>query len=228
MAQRMDISGQRFGRLVVISPAESKGGFTRWECACDCGNSVVTYTSGLRRGRAQSCGCLKADKTRQRQFLHGHCSDDKLSSTYRSWAAMIQRCTNPKHVAFKYYGGRGVSVCQRWRTFENFLADMGPRINGTTIDRVDNGGNYEPGNCRWATNSEQQANRPSMAGIKRPYQCRPVQQRTLDGQLVAVHESGAAASLSTAVPSGSISQVCLGKRKTAGGYKWSHVTKESA
>lgn len=224
MPNKLDISGQRFGRLVAIRQSENKGGFTQWECACDCGNRVVTYTNGLRSGHAKSCGCLKAEKAKQRA-IHGHCSGNTTSATYGSWVAMINRCTKPKHVAFKYYGGRGISVCRRWLTFQNFLDDMGPRIDGTTIDRVNNNGNYEPGNCRWATDAEQRANRSSATGKKRPYMYRPVEQLTINGQLIAVHESVVAASLSTSIIPGSISQVCLGKRKTAGGYKWNHITK---
>lgn len=93
-----------------------------------------------------------------RALSHGHALSRSRTPTYRSWAGMINRCTNPRQPNFERYGGRGITVCDRWRSFENFLADMGERPEGTTIDRKDNDGNYEPGNCRWATDIEQQAN----------------------------------------------------------------------
>ncbi len=89
---------------------------------------------------------------------HGHSAAGVTSREYRTWSAMIQRCTNPRYDGYRNYGGRGIEVCERWRTFANFLADMGPRPDGTSLDRVNNDGNYEPGNCRWATRSEQNSN----------------------------------------------------------------------
>lgn len=90
---------------------------------------------------------------------HGHASYRNRSPTYQSWAAIIQRCNNPKSTSYPHYGARGITVCERWLKFENFLADMGERPEGTTIDREDGSGNYEPGNCRWATKEQQSANR---------------------------------------------------------------------
>lgn len=159
MPSKVDITGQRFGRLVVVRPTQNKGMFTRWECKCDCGNTVLTYTNGLRSGHAKSCGCLKNELAKKRSTVHGGTTHTTHSPTYHSWRAMITRCTNPKNIAFPYYGARGISVCDRWRTFAHFLDDMGERPEGMTIDRKENDGNYEPNNCRWATRAEQDSNK---------------------------------------------------------------------
>jgi hypothetical protein len=100
-------------------------------------------------------------------YAHGHCNG-RISPTYSTWGSMIQRCINPKRKHFDHYGGRGIKVCDRWMKFENFLADMGERPDGLTLDRIDNDGNYEPGNCRWATNAEQSANRRKAVRIWKP------------------------------------------------------------
>ncbi len=155
MPKKVDIRGQRFGRLVALSPAPNKGAFTQWNCRCDCGNEIVTYTNGLRSGHAKSCGCLQPETAAKTNLIHGQGG----TPTYFSWQAMIGRCTNPKHIAYPWYGARGITVCKRWRTFANFLADMGERPKGTTLDRKDNEKGYEPGNCRWATRIQQDANR---------------------------------------------------------------------
>lgn len=98
-------------------------------------------------------------KTPPSQLRHGHNRKGKESSTHISWRAMLQRCKTPSHRVFKYYGGRGITVCDRWLVFENFLADMGERPPGMTLDRERSNGNYEPGNCRWATRKQQLINR---------------------------------------------------------------------
>lgn len=151
MRRLIDLNGQRFGRLVVIGgPDRGVADVVRWHCRCDCGNERLVRALHLRSGHTVSCGCFH----RQRRVTHG-ASDTK---TYRAWWDMLQRCRNPKLSNFRAYGGRGIRVCDRWQTFENFLADMGECPAGRSLDRIDNDGNYEPGNCRWATREQQHGN----------------------------------------------------------------------
>ena len=132
-------------------------------CVCDCGGSIVTYAKELLGGRTKACGCRRA------RTSHGL----SHSSTYGSWLAMRRRCTLRSHRYYHRYGGRGISVCERWQSFENFLADMGERPLGHTIDRFpDRNGNYEPGNCRWATVAQQTENRDRKLESHEPEQIR--------------------------------------------------------
>jgi hypothetical protein len=157
--------GDRFGRLVVIASCatRTKHGFRQWECECDCGAAVVLSTNSLRTGHTTSCGCWNrersAQQVRERSRTHGYASRSDRSPVYSVWATMIQRCTNPNASSWQWYGARGISVCDRWRFFENFLEDLGEPPTGTSIERVNNDGNYEPSNCRWATSTEQAANK---------------------------------------------------------------------
>lgn len=159
MAASIDMVGKRFGRLTVIKRGpdhESKGKKTRrWFCRCDCGAEVLTFGNGLRSGHAKSCGCLHKEIVSAQNFSHGKTG----SSTYSSWTAMWMRCTNPAHVSYPNYGGRGISICDRWSSFENFLADMGERPVGMSLDRKDTMGNYTPANCKWSTREEQENNK---------------------------------------------------------------------
>lgn len=154
--------GARFGRLGVLWESPNRAQRSRWYfCTCDCGALTEVMGKELRNGHTRSCGCLVRDinaRLAAEKFTrHGHSPRGKRSPTYASWHAMINRChTNPANRQWKNYGGRGISVCNRWRnSFADFLDDMGERPGGTTLDRIDPDGNYEPSNCRWATPTEQ-------------------------------------------------------------------------
>lgn len=156
----IDLTGQRFGRLVVIGQAgRNRHGQMMWLCRCDCGKEVVVAGCNLRSGNTQSCGCLNRERVAAAQTAHGHARGGKMSRAYRCWDHIIQRCANPRHKYYANYGGRGIEVCERWREFKNFLEDMGEPPAEAQIDRIDNDGNYEPGNCRWATRGENQRNK---------------------------------------------------------------------
>jgi len=158
--KKHDITGKKFGRLLVLSAdkfSNSKRHIV-WKCMCDCGNETSAIGSELRLGHKRSCGCFHLDVLLETHTKHGHAKAGQLSSTYISWASMHTRCSNKNSINFKHYGGRGISVCDRWKSFENFLADMGERKDGMSIDRIDVNGNYEPNNCKWSTHSEQNKN----------------------------------------------------------------------
>lgn len=147
-------TGKMFGKLLVV--ARDSDNTSSWICLCDCGVRCTVHGQNLRRGLQVSCGCWR----RERNTVHGHAIGGRSSPTYLSWVAMIGRCEDPGNRAWKYYGARGISVCESWHKFENFLADMGIRPARKTIDRYPNkNGNYELTNCRWATAKEQYANR---------------------------------------------------------------------
>lgn len=151
MPRKIDLTGQRFGRLVVLQEAgHNRSKKTRWICRCDCGAAVTTCTAYLRNGDTTSCGCGATSNG----LTHGHKRMGKASRTYRIWSGMLTRCTNKNAKDYKFYGGKGISVCDRWHDFENFLHDMGEAPAGASIDRIDANRGYEPSNCRWLEHAE--------------------------------------------------------------------------
>ncbi len=158
MATKTNLTGKKIGRLIVLSEVfghKHAGKHRKWLCLCDCGNKREIFQDRLVKGKTVSCGCWQREVTSLRTTTHGR----SKTPLYKTWSAMIARCSNNKLPTWADYGGRGISVCDRWLTFENFLADMGDRpFVGAEIDRVNNDGNYEPSNCRWATRLEQCSN----------------------------------------------------------------------
>lgn len=153
-----DLTDLRFGRLVVVSRAPNHIGVSDaiWRCSCDCGGENIVRASHLKSGNVSSCGCLGRERVSRAKTTHGM---DK-TKTYYAWAAIKQRCRNPKNRAYQYYGGRGIDICDRWHdSFEAFLTDMGEAPPNTSIDRIDNNRGYEPKNCRWTTAKDQGRNK---------------------------------------------------------------------
>lgn len=146
-----DITKRAFGKLKALELIGSRSSNQLWVCRCECGRMHICQKSNLTGGRTTSCGCWSKSGSRSSSGL-------SRTPTHRTWDHMIQRCTNPNSDGYADYGGRGITVTDRWLSFDSFLSDMGRRPDGTTIDRIDNTKGYEPGNCRWATAAQQTRN----------------------------------------------------------------------
>lgn len=176
MPKALDLTGSVFDRLTVIGQAATRrrpaGQSVRfWRCQCQCGKVIEVNLGSLRNGASRSCGCKRADASREqglRNVRHGEARNGKLTPEYQSWTGMIARCYDPKQSGYQRYGGRGIAVCERWRhSFEAFLEDMGRKPSPEhSVDRFpNNDGNYAPGNCRWATPTEQNRNSSQVVNI---------------------------------------------------------------
>lgn len=157
MTKEIDITNQRFGKLIALSCIGRAGSayHKQWSCICDCGKPVNVYAHNLRRGITSSCGCLQQERTSNANAKHRLCA----TKEYKTWQGLRGRCNNKNSLDYPDYGGRGIKVCERWDDFNNFLSDMGNAPKGFSIDRIDVNGNYEPSNCRWADAKTQARNK---------------------------------------------------------------------
>jgi|SRR6185369_7464456 len=154
MGSKLNVAGKRFGRLTALRE-DRQMDRTAWLCICDCGTECVRTTKTLRNGMTKSCGCFQIETVKRVTTKHGRTN----SKLYGVWKAMRGRCRTKTDQNYRHYGGRGIKICERWNTFENFRNDMGDPEAGLTLDRIDVNGNYEPSNCRWVTMKEQTRNK---------------------------------------------------------------------
>lgn len=181
-------TGDRIGRWTIVAgPVRHE---TRreamFDCVCTCGTSRRVPAQRLKSGGSASCGCLSAELSghRKTRLVHGHATEEHgRSAEYHTWSSMHSRCCNPEHSSYSQYGGMGVTICERWSSFEAFIADMGHRPAGHTLDRIDSAKGYEPGNCRWATSVEQATNRRTTVLVEHNGQRKSVSQWARDAGL---------------------------------------------
>lgn len=170
MSIPLDIQGKKFGRLTPVSKVRipskyRKNGTAGWVCRCKCGGFIDVLTVSLTKGIVRSCGCLVSEttiaknKARKKPYKTN-------TPTYISWKSMKARCLNKNATSYEYYGAKGVTICDKWLTYQNFLNDMGERPDGMTIDRIDAFGNYKPSNCKWSTRLEQNQNKTNAVKYK--------------------------------------------------------------
>ena len=166
MPAPVDITGQTYGRLTAIGQTDKRDsvGSVVWMCECSCGAMHQASSRMLRSGQVRSCGCAHDEYCQSGAARRRHAK--ARTPIYAIWNSMKQRCLNPSSHAYADYGGRGIKVCDRWMTFDNFYADMGDRPGDLTLDRINNDGDYEPGNVRWATRSQQAFNRRPKAAYR--------------------------------------------------------------